>query len=289
MNDHREKLRGEYAVSHRVTTKETHANTYHVHDELEVMFVKKGNLSVTVGDEHFEVSDGTILLFSPMDLHGIVPRGEIFDRYVLYFKSEFIETLSSDSMGLLECFYVKNTHTPSRILLCGEDLNEFTVLFEKIQHCAESSSTLFGKELEQKYLLGLLLIRINRLYAENTFVPHAKRRKNTQIIYQTILYIQNNMESDLTVRTLASANFIDKNTLSRIFNEMMGISPAQYVLKARIIKAKKMLLDGYPIDEICARCGFGSLSHFSRTFKAQVGVSPSRFSQEVLSQEISHL
>ncbi len=280
MNEHREKLQGAYSVSHRVTYRDTHTNTYHVHDELEVLFVKKGELLVTVGDEKFEVSDGAILLFSPLDLHGIVPRGEIYDRYVLYFKPEFIETLSSESTRLLECFYIKNTTMPNRILPSDEAADTISSLFEKIVGCAENKADIFGKELEQKYLLGLLLIHINRLYAEDAFIPLSKRRKNAKIVYHTILYIQNHMKDDLTVRTLAAVNFIDKNTLGRVFGEMMGVTPAQYVLKARIAKAKQMLLDGYPIDEVCTHCGFGSLSHFSRTFKAQVGVSPSRFSEE---------
>lgn len=280
MESYREKLAGDYAVSYRVTTGETHKNTYHVHDELEVMFIKKGRVSVTVGDEKFEATDGTILLFSRIDLHAIVPHGDIFERYVIYFKPEFIETLSSHSTRLLECFYLKNTKTPNRIALSEEDAAHFHALFERICACFTAKDDLFGRDLEEKYLLGLALVGINRLYAETAVSHSAPNRKYDAIVYRTIQYIQDHLDADLTVRTLSAMHFVDKNTLCRMFTEKMNTTPSQYVMRARIVKAKQLLLDGYAVDEVCTRCGFGSLSHFSRTFKAQVGVSPSKFGKE---------
>lgn len=280
MEAHREKLTGDYAVSHRITTGETHKNTYHVHDELEVMFIKRGRVRVTVGDEKFEAGDGTILLFSRIDLHAIVPHSDVFERYVLYFKPEWIETLSSQSTRLLECFYLKNSKTPNRIVLTAEKAAQFDALFARILACFETKEEIFGRDLEEKYLLGLALVEINRLYAETAISQGTGNRKHDAIVYRTIQYIQDHLQDDLTVRTLSAMNFVDKNTLCRMFTEKMNTTPAQYVLKARIVKAKQLLLAGYAVDEVCSRCGFGSLSHFSRTFKAQVGVSPSRFGKD---------
>ena len=186
MDEHREKLYGEYAVSHRLTTRDTHKNTYHVHNELEVMYVKQGTITLAVGEEKYEVHGGTLLLFSPMDLHGIVPQSDVFERYVLYFKPEFMETISSEAMRLLECFYMKNTAFSNRILLNDTQKAEFDALFAQLLQCAERKEDAFAAELEQKYLLGLTLIRINRLYAENTFIPLPKHRKNDQMIYHTL-------------------------------------------------------------------------------------------------------
>ena len=88
------------------------------------------------------------------------------------------------------------------------------------------------------------------------------------------------MDGDLSVRALAAVNFVDKNTLGRIFSETLGVSPAQYVLQARLVKAKHLLMNGYSLNDVCTRCGFHSLSHFSRTFKERVGMTPSSFAKE---------
>jgi AraC-like DNA-binding protein len=61
---------------------------------------------------------------------------------------------------------------------------------------------------------------------------------------------------------------------------MLGTSPRQYIIKARIAAAQQMLLRGESIDRVCGRCGFNSLAHFSRTFKTHTGMVPSRFARE---------
>lgn len=277
--DKKVQLDSDFSIAHRVTQYPYYVNTSHMHDQLEVMLVIQGNPTVTVNGHTFHAPDGSLLLFNQMDMHTIIPQGEVFNRYVLYFRMSFLDMLSSESTRLLECFYLRSTENPGCITLSPEERQSMTELLDRVQMCSRAEET-FGKELEQRYLMGLVLIHINRLAARNTTLPPLRRQKNAQMICDIMRYIQQNIDGDLSLQKLAAVHYIDKNRLCRIFSESLGVSPRQYVIKARIASAQQMLLQGESIDRVCGRCGFNSLAHFSRTFRAHIGVPPSRFAAQ---------
>jgi len=66
--------------------------------------------------------------------------------------------------------------------------------------------------------------------------------------------------------------------LRRSFREVLGVSPLQIQINARLRLAQKMLREeNRPIAEIAHACGFNDASHFARVFKAETGLSPRQF------------
>jgi AraC-like DNA-binding protein len=64
----------------------------------------------------------------------------------------------------------------------------------------------------------------------------------------------------------------------RTFKRVTGVTPHQWVLRARLRDAARRLADTRaPVTEIALDVGFEDLSNFIRTFRAEFGVSPSRF------------
>lgn len=77
---------------------------------------------------------------------------------------------------------------------------------------------------------------------------------------------------------------------------MYGLAPQQYRRRLRIERAKALLAEGRCVTEACFELGFESVSTFSATFKAMVGVPPSRYAREagvrresVRRQPLSHV
>ena len=62
---------------------------------------------------------------------------------------------------------------------------------------------------------------------------------------------------------------------ARIFRELTGLAPHQYLLKIRYREALRMLRDGATVTDACFQSGFANLSHFTRGFKKRFGQPPS--------------
>ena len=67
----------------------------------------------------------------------------------------------------------------------------------------------------------------------------------------------------------------------RMFKAQYSMSPKKYILNARIVKAKELLIGTscLSISEIACACGFTNLYHFDRTFKVHTGCSPTEYLQ----------
>jgi len=80
---------------------------------------------------------------------------------------------------------------------------------------------------------------------------------------------------DLGVTALATRMHMSERTFARNFFKETGLSPAQYVLAARVERAKVLLERAdWPLERIAERSGFGSVDALQRAFAKRVGTSP---------------
>jgi len=102
----------------------------------------------------------------------------------------------------------------------------------------------------------------------------------SDILEPALRYISENLQrTDLSNTDLARQLGISEVYLRKLFAAHCGKSPKQYILDARIQKAKELLLDTRcSVTAISELCGFASLYHFCRVFKQRTGFSPTQFS-----------
>lgn len=101
-------------------------------------------------------------------------------------------------------------------------------------------------------------------------------------IAPAIDYIHENYTMEnIEISHLASMCRISEVYLRKLFHHSFRQSPLQYIHTVKIKHAKDLLLSGeYTVSETAELCGFNDISHFSRTFKALTGLSPSKFSNK---------
>ncbi len=66
---------------------------------------------------------------------------------------------------------------------------------------------------------------------------------------------------------------------ARVFRELVGQSPHQYLLRARLAHAARMLRKEASVTEAALSSGFDNLSHFTRTFHSHFGVAPVEYAK----------
>lgn len=97
---------------------------------------------------------------------------------------------------------------------------------------------------------------------------------------QVTNYINDNLSKDISITELAKLANYSQYYFSRLFRQSKGVSPCQYIIQQRIIKAKHLLkLNEHEIAEIALCCGFTHQSHLNRYFKEHTGTTPKKYRQ----------
>ncbi len=79
----------------------------------------------------------------------------------------------------------------------------------------------------------------------------------------------------LDVPAMARHAMVSTRTFSRRFRAETGTTPHRWVLQQRLLAARRLLESSdRSIEDVAARCGFGSSASFRSQFKAETGTSP---------------
>jgi len=95
---------------------------------------------------------------------------------------------------------------------------------------------------------------------------------------QLIEYIELRLTERLSISELASIVGLSRSYFCRAFRETFDASPRQYIEARRLQRAQQMIIEtDQSLLQIALDCGFSDAAHFSKTFHAAVGLSPSRW------------
>ena len=87
-------------------------------------------------------------------------------------------------------------------------------------------------------------------------------------------------EADHSIEALAAEAGLTPSHFCRVFKRATGLSPHQYVIKARLERAQQMLGGSdLSIAQVADSLGFASQSHFTRAFRTFTGQTPSAWRQ----------
>ena len=94
-----------------------------------------------------------------------------------------------------------------------------------------------------------------------------------------IQHAVNNLHRPLRVDDLAASAHMSRSGFSRRFKEATGLSPHQWVMRARIEQAQHLLCQGLPLAHVAHDTGFSDQAHLSRCFRNAVGLTPAQWAR----------
>lgn len=128
-------------------------------------------------------------------------------------------------------------------------------------------------------LEAMLLLILTRAAREQPAVGMEYRQSAlmTKPIEPALLYIAEQYHTQIKVAQLARSCAMSESYFRRVFGEVMGESPVEYLNRYRIERAVNLIRErsGASILRIAEECGFPSISTFNRNFLKYVGQSPS--------------
>lgn len=121
-----------------------------------------------------------------------------------------------------------------------------------------------------------MLYRILCGLMENT--KSVVETESDSLVQKAIHYIDAHLGEDLNLKRLAAEVHISPSHLIRVFRQEVGRSPHEYIVLARMDRAKYLLkTTSRPIKTIASEVGYRNESSFTGTFTDKIGISPRKF------------
>lgn len=99
-------------------------------------------------------------------------------------------------------------------------------------------------------------------------------------VQEVIHYIENNLDQELSIKTLAERSNISFYHFHRIFKASVGTPLGTYINRLRLDTAAKLIrYSGISIGEIALKIGYNDVSAFSKSFTREFSITPTDYRQ----------
>jgi len=267
-----------FSISHNTDYK-SEASVSHSHDEIEIYIHISGGKYFFVDDVIYDIKKKDIILFDSSQIHKVIKNpNEIYERYIIVYKKEFLMSLGSDFVEINSLISRISKNKENILRLNEKNFDKLIKLLEEYDNNQIIANNLYklSKFLE---IMIVILSEYNRKSGKNEKNKIMKDRYvNNQTVNEIIekinLYYKDN---DFTVAKLSSILHISKCYMCDVFKKNTGITILGYINQKKIIEAKAMLTEGKSIVN-CTDClGFNSYNDFIRVFKKTTGDTPKKY------------
>jgi AraC family transcriptional regulator len=226
--------------------------------------VKSGSANGAIRNEL--MTPGSLLLGNAGQSFEVGHEHAAGDRCLSFqFAPEYFERIASDAG-------VKKSDRGFRMLRLPP-LRELSSLIARARAGLEYSADTPWEELSVE--LAAATVRVERgisSRAENA-VPSAIAR-----VTRSVRAIERRPDGALGLGGLAREAGLSPYHFLRTFERLTGITPHQYVRRARLREAaSRLAVEHEKVLDIAYDCGFGDVSNFNRAFRTEFGVSPLRW------------
>jgi len=253
-----------------------HEVPLHWHDDMEIIYIKKGHGYVTVDFKQYKVSGGTIVLILPGQLHSIEQFDDLsmeYENIIFNVNMLLPRTEDASSTEFLRPLLNGQLTVPSVYSVVSE---HYDALSACIDACDEICKTKpLGYEL---YLKGKLFeffyILSNRCRNEK----NPRTAKSLDKLRIVLKLVENSYMHKITIAEVADRIDFSESHFMRYFKENMGTSFVDYLRDYRLTMAARLLqVTDNTILTISEEVGFENLSYFNRAFKKKYGMTPREY------------
>lgn len=226
----------------------------HLHKELEIIYVIKGETHLFIDNNYMTISDGDLFVCFPNQVH-CYERSDMGQYYLF--------TIVPDN-----CFGVKDLlydNVPEKnILKLTADDEILKTLSDAVNYQGQYRDT---------YHTGLINHALALMLPKLSLTPRIK--SNTATLQNIINYCSLNFARELTLDDISENLHLSKYHISHLLNKKLGISFTGYINMLRVNYACELLRKtNKSIASVSEEVGFGSIRSFNRVFSQIMNITP---------------
>jgi AraC family transcriptional regulator len=236
-----------------------------VHRSYSISYVRRGTFGCRARGESFELVAGSVLVGYPGEEFMCTHDYHVGDECLSFHLSpELVESLGDGG-----AVWRSGAVPP---------LPELMVLGELAQACAAGRNDIGLDEM------GLFFAaRFVEIISGRPRKPTVARARDRGRAVEAALWMDLHSHQPIDLQRAASEVKVSPYHFLRLFAEVLGVTPHQYLVRSRLRHAARLLADDTrSVTDVALDAGFADLSNFVRTFHRAARVSPSRFRRAAL-------
>ncbi|MEG1752615.1 MAG: AraC family transcriptional regulator [Christensenella sp.] len=260
----------------------------HQHQYVQINYITKGKGYHVVNNVKTPIQVGDIFVMPPYVPHRIISGEEsvAIEVMEIEFLPEFLNEQFSDinnARGMFDFEYI------SLFLVCENDIRTDLRLSGERQKCVNKIvQSLYEEYQEQKplfehafkALLLQLLVNLSRAFNDSgKSDEHAQAFNNHRRAIENVLeFVDKRFNEDIKIEDVSKVAMMSQTYFCYFFKLLVGKTFTQYLIEKRVENAKEYLTQtDLSVTDIAINSGFNNVSHFIRTFKAMVNLSPIQY------------
>lgn len=247
----------------------------HIHNMLEILYVKEGHYTISLDDEEYEIEKGDLTLFCSGAIHHIRTKDDLCNSYyVIKISPSLFFEFSKPETGIQYAMRFALNRKENKKLWKKDELekSEMKKILDAL--IAEQNQNGYASDVAIKLKIMELLLHILR---EDSHYSCTANDRATELIYHVMRYVQEHFSEDIDEKKLASSFGMSYSYFSRSFKKVTGMTFKNYLNRTRISKAEQLLFEsGGSISETAIACGYNSISYFISVYRRITGKTPYR-------------
>lgn len=255
--------KGKYPLSKHPDDYNFKPQTGRILNEYQLVYITKGNgYFSSQSCKQQKISAGTMILLFPEEWHSYYPDNETgWNEYWVGFRGPYIDK------RIEKQFFTRE----EPILPIGLSAT-IVGLYEDILKFASQEKTGYQEMISSivLHILGTVYYKRRNNSFTNTYVVNK--------INEARILMKETVENPLKPEEIATHLGLGYSWFRRMFKEYTGVSPTQYQLQQKLLKAKELLTgSNLNISEIAYTLKFENTGQFSTFFRKKEGITPMAF------------
>ncbi|MDR4946068.1 GH39 family glycosyl hydrolase [Neobacillus cucumis] len=247
----------------------------HWHDSIEIIFVLKGKVSVSVNDKRYELNEKDVFLINANDIHAIQHQEENLLLTIQLPIPELKENIKDVDSYAFSCksFLYDENHQA--------EFNELRSLLAQMMWVINKEGESFELQIMSLYF-QLIYLLIKNFKEETEKESKLSSQKHIERLLRITSYVKDNFKQQITLNELSQIEFLSVHYLSKFIQKHLGMPFSKYVDSIRLDHAvKDIVFTDIPLTQIALDNGFASVKAFNRAFKEFYQQTPSEYRRAV--------
>ncbi len=252
----------------------------HWHNEMELIYIKKGNGIVSIDLNYHSVSQGDLVIVYPGRIHSITNSDNSRLEYEnIIFNINMLMPKECDRNTLEYFGHINNSDNKMPYIIRPADLHyrEIIGFIDEADKVCETFPAGYELKIRSCLYSFFFALHTHYSYTGGSEVSGSLSNDKMNKLKLIIRYIENNYTRAISIHDIADECHFSESHFMKFFKQCTGTSFISYLNDYRLLIASRMLTStDLSVTQIASECGFDNISYFNRCFKKKYGSAPSK-------------